>query len=182
MCLGKIPIVIDTDLVMPYDFVIRWREYGVDRAFGGREDRRKGGGGLTAPERWRVPGPSARMPPAVGAIPCALVSLATSISTLRPICKLERDSRSDGPRRFLARQPRDWKPGYSWLEAGEAELEVTFRAKAIDHRRRYLASMSAWLYKVQPVTRTETQLADPRGTPPRAGLRSDPPRRRVLGK
>ena len=29
MCLGRIPIVVDTDLVMPYDFVVPWREYGV---------------------------------------------------------------------------------------------------------------------------------------------------------
>jgi hypothetical protein len=29
MCLGRIPVVVDTDLVMPYDFLLEWRDYGV---------------------------------------------------------------------------------------------------------------------------------------------------------
>jgi hypothetical protein len=29
LCLGRIPIVIDTDLVMPYDSLVSWRDYGV---------------------------------------------------------------------------------------------------------------------------------------------------------
>jgi hypothetical protein len=29
LCLGRIPVVIDTDLVMPYDWLVPWREYGV---------------------------------------------------------------------------------------------------------------------------------------------------------
>jgi len=29
LCLGRIPVIIDTDLVMPYDFLLPWREYCV---------------------------------------------------------------------------------------------------------------------------------------------------------
>jgi len=46
------------------------------------------------------------------------------------------------------------------LEGGEAELEVTVRAKAIDHLRRYLASTSEWLLRIHPVTRMEHRLTE----------------------
>ena len=29
LCLGRIPVIVDTDLVLPYDFLLPWREYGV---------------------------------------------------------------------------------------------------------------------------------------------------------
>jgi hypothetical protein len=29
LCLGRIPVIVDTDLVMPYDFLLPWRDYGV---------------------------------------------------------------------------------------------------------------------------------------------------------
>lgn len=29
MCMGRIPVVVDTDLVMPYDWLVDWRRYGV---------------------------------------------------------------------------------------------------------------------------------------------------------
>jgi hypothetical protein len=45
------------------------------------------------------------------------------------------------------------------LQGGEAKLEVTFRAKAIDHLRRYLASASVLLEQVHPVKRMEQRLA-----------------------
>jgi hypothetical protein len=34
LCLGRIPIIVDTDLVMPYDFLLPWRDYGlwIDRS------------------------------------------------------------------------------------------------------------------------------------------------------
>lgn len=29
LSMGRIPVVVDTDLVMPYDFLLPWRDYGV---------------------------------------------------------------------------------------------------------------------------------------------------------
>lgn len=46
------------------------------------------------------------------------------------------------------------------LAAGEDQLEVTIRAKAIDHLRRYLASGSESLLRVHPVTQMERRLAE----------------------